>query len=126
MSAISSSGVGVAYGAHDVFSDLSFDIPPGVKIALVGPNGSGKTSLLRILARLDQPSTGQLHWARGLTIGFLPQIPDLPDEGTLWAEMLKVFDHLVGQSEELRHLEALMAEPEARQDGVMERYGRAL
>ena len=125
MSVISASGVGVSYGAHDVFSNLSFDIPPGVKIALVGPNGSGKTSLLRVLARIDRPSAGQVHWARGLTIGFLPQIPDLPDEGTLWAEMLKVFERLLRQAEELRQLEVLMARPDARQDGVMERYGRA-
>ena len=101
MSVITASGVGVSYGAHDIFGDLSFDVPPGAKIALVGPNGSGKTSLLRILAQLDRPTTGQVHWARGLTIGYLPQIPDLPDEGTLWQEMLQVFEPLLQQAEEL-------------------------
>jgi ATP-binding cassette subfamily F protein 3 len=126
MSVITASGVGVSYGAHDVFGELSFDVPPGAKIALVGPNGSGKTSLLRVMARMDRPSAGQMHWARGLSIGFLPQIPDLPDEGTLWEEMLKVFEHLLRQAEELRKLEELMAQPEAGQDGVMERYGQAL
>jgi ATP-binding cassette subfamily F protein 3 len=126
MSVISASGVGVSYGAHDVFSDLNFDVPPGAKIALVGPNGGGKTSLLRAIARIDRPSAGQIRWARGLTIGFLPQIPDLPAEGTLWEEMLRIFDHLLQQAEELRQLEALMAQPEAQQDGVMERYGQAL
>ncbi len=126
MSVINASGLGVSYGAQDVFSELSFDVPPGVKIALVGPNGSGKTSLLRIMACLDQPSAGQMHWARGLSIGYLPQIPDLPDEGTLRAEMLSVFKHLSRQAEELRQLEALMANPAAEQDQVIERYGQAL
>jgi ATP-binding cassette subfamily F protein 3 len=126
MSVINASGLGVSYGAQDVFSDLSFDVPPGVKIALVGPNGSGKTSLLRVMARLDQPSAGQIHWARGLSIGYLPQIPDLPDEGTLRAEMLSVFAHLSRQAQELRQLEALMADPAAEQDQVIERYGQAL
>ncbi len=126
MSVISASGLSVSYGAHDVFSDLSFDVPPGVKIALVGPNGSGKTSLLRIMARLDQPSAGTIHWARGLTIGYQPQIPDLPDEGTLWGEMLKIFDHLLRQGEELRRLEMLMAESPSDRDGALERYGQAL
>jgi ATP-binding cassette subfamily F protein 3 len=126
MSVISASGVAVSYGAHDVFSDLSFDVPPGAKIALVGPNGSGKTSLLRILARIDRPAAGRLHWARDLTIGYLPQIPDLPDEGTLWDEMLRVFEHLLHQAADLRRLELLMAQPEAQQDGVIERYGQAL
>lgn len=126
MTVISASGVGVSYGAHDVFSNLSFDVPPGVKIALVGPNGSGKTSLLRVMARVDRPSAGQVHWARGLTIGFLPQIPDLPDEGTLWEEMLMVFAPLLRQAEQLRQLEASMAEPGASRDGAMERYGHTL
>jgi ATP-binding cassette subfamily F protein 3 len=126
MSVISVSGLGVSYGAHDVFSDLSFDVPPGAKVALVGPNGGGKTSLLRVMARLDRPSAGQIHWARGLSIGYLPQIPDLPDEGTLWAEMLSVFDHLSRQAEELRRLETLMADPATQQDKIIERYGQAL
>jgi ATP-binding cassette subfamily F protein 3 len=126
MSVITASGVGVSYGAHDVFGELSFDVPPGAKIALVGPNGSGKTSLLRVMARLDRLSAGQMHWARGLTIGFLPQIPDLPEDGTLWDEMLQVFEHLLRQAEELRRLEELIAQPEAGQDGVMERYGQTL
>jgi ATP-binding cassette subfamily F protein 3 len=126
MSVLNASGLGVSYGAHDVFSNLSFDVPPGAKIALVGPNGSGKTSLLRVMARVDKPSAGAVHWARGLSIGFLRQVPDLPDEGTLWTEMLKVFDDLLRQAQELRRLEALMALPESQQDGVIERYGQAL
>jgi ATP-binding cassette subfamily F protein 3 len=126
MSVISASGVGVSYGAQDVFEGLSFDVPPGAKIALVGPNGSGKTSLLRVLARIDRPTAGQVHWARGLNIGYLPQVPDLPEEGTLWDEMLRIFQHLVAQAQELRRLEQMIAQSEARADGIMEQYGRAL
>jgi ATP-binding cassette subfamily F protein 3 len=126
MSIVSASGLGVSYGANDIFSDVNLDVPAGAKIALVGPNGSGKTSLLRVMARLDRPSTGQIHWARGLTIGYLPQIPDLPDDGTLWAEMLGVFEHLLRQAVELRQMEALMADPAAQKDGIIAQYGHAL
>ena len=126
MSVISASGVGVSFGALDVFSGLSFDVPPGTKIALVGPNGGGKTSLLRILARLDKPSAGRVHWARGLTIGYLPQIPDLPDEGTVWEEMLSIFAPLLEQAQELRQLEKSMADQQAGTDGIIKRYGQAL
>jgi len=126
MSIVSASRLGVSYGAHDIFSDINIDVPAGAKIALVGPNGSGKTSLLRVMARLDRPSSGQIHWARGLTIGYLPQIPNLPDDGTLWAEMLRVFEYLLGQAVELRQMEALMADPTAQKDGIIARYGQAL
>ncbi len=129
MSVINASNLSVSYGAHDIFDSLSFDIPPGAKIALVGPNGSGKTSLLRVMARLDKPTTGQIHWAKGLTIGYLPQIPDLPEQGTLWEEMLSVFTHLLQQAQELRRLEALIADATtsaSEQEDAMQTYGQAL
>ncbi len=125
MSVINASGVGVSYGAHDVFSNLSFDIPPGAKIALVGPNGSGKTSLLRVIAGLDRPSAGQVFRAKGLSVGYLPQIPHLSSERRLWDEMTQVFADLIEQAERLRQLEAQMAEPE-QQAEAMARYGPLL
>jgi ATP-binding cassette subfamily F protein 3 len=94
MSIVTASELAKSYGAKDVFWDVSLHIARGDKIALVGPNGSGKTTLLRIIAGLETPTTGQVHRARNLRIGYLPQEAELPGQRTLYEEMLTVFADL--------------------------------
>ena len=61
---------------------------------LVGPNGVGKTTLLRIILGLEEPSTGNVQRARGVRMGYLPQKSLFPSDQTLYAEMLSVFAEL--------------------------------
>jgi ATP-binding cassette subfamily F protein 3 len=124
MSILTASDLAKSYGAQDVFWDVSLQIGWGDKVALIGPNGHGKSTLLRLLAGLDTPTAGRVHRARGLRIGWLPQHPDLPGEGTLYDEMLTVFADLQAQQAELRELERAMADP-ARREGALARYGQA-
>jgi len=105
MSILTASGLAKSYGAQDVFWDVSVQIARGDKIGLVGPNGEGKTTLLRILAGLEEPTAGTVHRARGLQVGYLPQIVDLDSERTVYAEMLTAFADLRAQQAELRRLE---------------------
>ncbi len=127
MSLVSARNLSKAYGAQDVFADVSFAIPHKAKIALVGPNGSGKTTLLRLIGGQESPTTGVIHRAQKLRIGYLPQQADrfFDEEASLWDTMLDVFSDLLAQSAELERLEAAMGEPSAG-DGVLERYGRTL
>ncbi|MFN2252135.1 MAG: ATP-binding cassette domain-containing protein, partial [Anaerolineae bacterium] len=103
MSLVSATGLSVSYGAHDVFDGVSFEVPPRARIALIGPNGSGKTSLLRLIAGLERPAgDGRLARKRGLKIGYLPQVPHLDSDRTLHDEMRHVFGELDAAAAELR------------------------
>ena len=125
MSIVIANKLAKSYGPQDVFWDVSLQIARGDKIALVGRNGTGKTTLLRIIAGLDTPTAGRVHRARKLRIGYLPQAAELPGQRTLYQEMLTVFSDLQAQQAELRRLEQQMADP-AQREGAMQRYGEAL
>ena len=124
MPVISAVSLTKSFGAQDVFSSVTCAVPHGGRVALVGPNGMGKTTLLRILAGLEEPTSGQVHRMRGLTIGYLPQQAEehLDSERTVLGEMLTVFADLSAQAAELRRLEEAMANP-AQRDAALERYG---
>jgi ATP-binding cassette subfamily F protein 3 len=124
MSILTTSNLGKSFGADDIFSGLSLSIPRGARIAIVGPNGIGKTTLLRILVGLDEPSEGTLQRARGLNIGYLPQEAELSSQHSLWEECLNAFTDLRRQESELLQLEEQMGDPE-RREAALTRYGLA-
>ncbi len=113
------------YGAQDIFAGISFQIAHGDRIALVGANGVGKTTLLRIIAGLETPTSGQVDTAKNLRMGYLSQRADLATQRTLYDEMLQAFEHLRAQQDQLRRLEGQMADPEQRAQ-AMQRYGELL
>ena len=125
MSIVTANELAKSYGAQDVFWDVSLRIARGDKIALVGPNGTGKTTLLHIIAGLETPTAGQVYKARSLRIGYLPQEAELPSQRTLYEEMLTVFTDLQAQQAELRRLEQQMADP-AQREAALKRYGEVL
>jgi ATP-binding cassette subfamily F protein 3 len=122
MSVLTASNLAMSYGAQDVFAGVSLAIARGDRIALVGPNGVGKTTLLRILAGLEVPTGGDVRLARGLQVGYLPQQPDLAGQTCLYDEMLTLFEALRAQQAELARLEVAMADPAQREDALA-RYG---
>ena len=92
-------------------------------MALVGPNGVGKTTLLRILIGEDEASSGTVATAKGVRIGYLPQEADFEMDGTLWEECESIFSHFKFKQEELHRLEGLMADPTQTEE-IMDRYGK--
>jgi len=125
MSVLTAQNLSKAFGPVDIFEDLSFAVPRRARIAIVGPNGVGKTTLLRILAGVEEPTRGSVHRARGLTLGYLPQEAVTIREGTLWSYCLMAFEALLSQADELKSLEREMQDPDCPPE-VLQRYGSVL
>ena len=126
MSMLTISNLGFSFGDYDVFLGISASIPNDGKIGLVGPNGIGKTTLLRVLAGLAQPSVGSVTMARGTRIGYLRQEAVDAFAGrhnTVYDEMLAIFAGLREQEAMLRDLEHRMAE--AHNDDLLAEYSVA-
>jgi len=122
MSLITAINLSKSFGAEDVFTTLSCTVARKARMALVGPNGVGKTTLLRILLGDEEASGGKVQRARNIRIGYLPQEAEFISHGTLWDECLSVFADLQQQQSELAQLEALMADP-AQASEALEKYG---
>jgi ATP-binding cassette, subfamily F, member 3 len=122
MSLLTANELAKSYGPDDIFTSISFSIPHGARLGIVGPNGIGKTTLLRILAGEELPSSGTLSRARGLSVGYLPQEARFHSDRTLWEECLDVFADLRAMEVELASLEEAMSSP-GKAETALERYG---
>lgn len=123
MSLIAAADLSKSFGAEDIFRQVSFSVARGARLALVGPNGIGKTTLLRMLVGLEEPSSGRITRAKALRMGYLPQEADFQLEGTVWDACESVFQALIQQRGELARLESEMSQ-DARREQALEKYGR--
>ena len=81
-----------SFGDRLLFSDVTFGIERGQKIGLIAPNGSGKSTLLRILLGQEEADSGSVIYERDIRRAYLPQLPDLPEEGTILEACFNRFD----------------------------------
>ncbi len=123
MSLITAQNLAKSFGANDLFSGISLSIPYHARIAIIGPNGIGKTTLLRILAGEDEPSAGEVSQARHLSLGHLAQEAGLDSPRSLWEECLLPFEYLRHMERELHQLEEAMAHGN-QVDQALEKYGK--
>ena len=99
------------YGRNDVLNGINLSFYHGAKIGIVGENGSGKSTVLRIMAGEDQEFQGRAAPLKGTTIGFLPQEPVLDNEQTVRENVEQAFGHIKKMIEEFNEISAKMAEP---------------
>jgi ATP-binding cassette, subfamily F, member 3 len=122
MSLITVSSLSKSFGADDLFAGVTFSVAKGARFALVGPNGIGKTTLLRILIGQEEPSNGTITRARHVRIGYLSQEADFELKGVLWDVCLEPFADLIRMQGELEKLESEMSDPAKREQALV-RYG---
>ena len=81
-----------SYGDRVLFSEVSFVIDRGQKVGLIAPNGTGKSTLMRILLGLEPQDTGSVVYERDLRRAFLPQLPNLPKDKTILEACFSQYD----------------------------------
>ncbi|MCD6356682.1 MAG: ABC-F family ATP-binding cassette domain-containing protein, partial [Anaerolineaceae bacterium] len=121
MSLLSAHNLSKSYGPVDIFSGINFSISRNARIGLVGANGVGKTTLLRLLVGEESPSEGSIQKAKQLKIGYLPQESMLKSAYTLWDESRMALGDIEKMKDQLEELEAQMADGES-DENILKRY----
>ncbi len=120
---ISVEGLKVEFNATPLFEGVSYVINKRDRIALVGKNGAGKSTMLKILAGLQQPTEGVVAIPRECTIGYLPQVMKLADSRTVMQEAELAFEHIFEMQQELERMNQELAE---RTDYESEEYQKLI
>src|SRR5919201_1412346 len=119
-------GLGIAYGATEILSDLGFQVEPGQRVGLVGANGSGKSSVLRIVAGGLTPTRGSVTLSPRTTVAYLPQELEASPHETVYADALHSRPDIIHTRGELARLEAAMSSaPPDEVTRLLEAYGEA-
>ncbi len=115
-----------AFGSRTLFSDVSMQLSPGRRIALVGGNGMGKTTLLEIIVGLSKPDSGAIHHPKEMRMGYLPQEIATEAEGTVIEEVMAGDEQIAKLADQLHELEAKLGTTEGDElQEVIEAYGEA-
>lgn len=109
------------FGGHPLFQELTVDIHASEHVAIVGNNGCGKTTLLKIMAEEEAVDTGRIIKAKGSRVGFLHQIPNYPDM-TVYDVMYEAFDKLNHIQKNMKQLEQQMATSDDL-ESLLKKYG---
>ena len=107
---ISVENLKVEFGITPLFEDVSFVINKKDRIALVGKNGAGKSTMLKILAGLQNPTSGTVSRQHGVTVGYLPQVMVLGDTRTVMAEAETAFEHISDLQSRLNEMHRELSE----------------
>ena len=107
---VSIDNLSVEFSARPLFNDISYVVGDHDRIALVGKNGAGKSTMLKIIAGLQQPTSGTVSVPRGATVAYLPQVMVHTDERTVRQEAERAFEHLTDAEQELERLNKELAE----------------
>lgn len=112
-----------AHGDKVILDDVTLSFYPGAKIGVVGPNGMGKSTLLKIMAGLEDVSNGEARLTPGYTAGILQQEPPLDEDKTVLENIQMAFGDVLAKIDRFNEIGAEMADPDADFDALMAEMG---
>ncbi len=114
-----------SYGADIIFDNVSFDLKEGEVVGLLGRNGTGKSTLLKILKGLETPDSGNIQFFKKCSMGYLEQIPEYPNM-TVQDVLYLPFEKVMSIEKDMRAIEGLLATSlnENDMNKLLEKYGR--
>ena len=112
-----------AHGDKVILDDVTLSFFPGAKIGVVGPNGMGKSTLLKIMAGLEEVSNGEARLTPGYTVGILQQEPPLDEDKTVIENIRMAFGDILAKIDRFNAIGAEMADPDADFDALMAEMG---
>lgn len=113
-----------AHGDKVILDDVTLSFYPGAKIGVVGPNGMGKSTLLRIMAGLEEVSNGEARLTPGYSVGILEQEPPLDEDKTVLENIQIAFGDILAKLDRFNEIGAEMADPDADFDALMDEMGK--
>ncbi len=113
-----------AHGDKVILDDVSLSFYPGAKIGVVGPNGMGKSTLLKIMAGIEEVSNGDARLTPGYTVGILQQEPPLDDDKTVIENVRMAFGDILAKVDRFNRIGEEMCDPDADMDALMAEMGR--
>ena len=113
-----------SFGDRVILDDVTLSFLPGAKIGVVGPNGMGKSTLLRIMAGLDTVSNGEAQLTPGYTVGILQQEPPLDEDKTVGENIRMAFGDIMSKVDRFNQIGEQMADPNADYDALMTEMGQ--
>ena len=113
-----------AHGDKVIMDDVTLSFYPGAKIGVVGPNGMGKSTLLKIMAGIEEVSNGDARLTPGYTVGILQQEPPLDDDKTVIENVRMAFGDILAKVDRFNKIGEEMCDPDADMDALMAEMGR--
>ena len=113
-----------AHGDKVILDDVTLAFLPGAKIGVVGPNGMGKSTLLKIMAGLEEVSNGEARLTPGFTVGLLQQEPPLDEDATVRENVEQAFAETLAKVARFNEISTEMADPDADFDALMDEMGK--
>lgn len=113
-----------AHGDKVVLDDVTLSFYPGAKIGVVGPNGMGKSTLLKIMAGIEEVSNGDARLTPGYTVGILQQEPPLDDDKTVIENVRMAFGDMIAKVDRFNKIGEEMCDPDCDMDALMAEMGK--